>query len=220
MNTSRPLCILFAAVLLHLRLVPTAALLDPTTIAVVLDDVAAPPPPLNSGGFDDSDYIRSSCKTTLYPDTCYHSLNHYATAIQQDPGRLARVAVGVSLAKVKRMSALLSNLARDADYGAQPRAVAALHDCFSVLGDAVDQIRDSLSQMRKLGGTGESLRYQMNNVQTWMSAALTNEDTCTDGFEDVSDDEPFKSDVCDRAGKVKEVTSNALALVNSFANNI
>lgn len=118
------------------------------------------------------------------------------------------------------MSAFVSNLSREADYGAQPRAVAALHDCFSVFGDAVDQIRDSLSQMRTLGGSSESLRFQMSNVQTWMSAALSNEDTCTDGFEDVSDDEPLKLDVCNRAGKVKEVTSNALAFINSFANKI
>ncbi|KAK6778358.1 hypothetical protein RDI58_025076 [Solanum bulbocastanum] len=210
MKTSCTLCILFTTVLLHLSLIPSpsAALLDPTTVSSV--DIV----------LDDSDYIRSSCKTTLYPDTCYHSLNHYATAVQRDPGRLARVAIGVSLAKAKRMSAFVSNLSREADYGAQPRAVAALHDCFSVFGDAVDQIRDSLSQMRTLGGSSESLRFQMSNVQTWMSAALSNEDTCTDGFEDVSDDEPLKLDVCNRAGKVKEVTSNALAFINSFANKI
>ncbi|XP_004249077.1 pectinesterase inhibitor 7-like [Solanum lycopersicum] len=210
MKTSCTLCILITTVLLHLFLIPapSAALLDPTTVSSV--DIV----------LDDSDYIRSSCKTTLYPDTCYHSLNHYATAVQQDPGRLARVAIGVSLAKAKRMSAFVSNLSREADYGAQPRAVAALHDCFSVFGDAVDQIRDSLRQMRTLGGSSESLRFQMSNVQTWMSAALSNEDTCTDGFEDVSDDEPLKLDVCNRAGKVKEVTSNALAFINSFANKL
>ncbi|XP_009595722.1 21 kDa protein-like [Nicotiana tomentosiformis] len=225
MKTPRPFslfCILFAAVLLHLRLVPSFALLDPTafsSVAVVPD--AAAPQPLNPGFVSaDTNYIRSSCKTTMYPATCYHSLNHYATAVQQDSARLARVAVGVSLAKAKRTAAFFSNLSREAGYGAQPRVVAALHDCFSIFGDAVDQIRDSLSQMRRLGGSSESLRFQMSNVQTWMSAALTNEDTCTDGFEDVTDDEPMKLNVCDRVGKVKEVTSNALALVNSFANKI
>ena len=73
--------------------------------------------------------------------------------------------------------------------------------------------------MRTLGGSGESLRFQLSNVQTWMSAALTNEETCTDGFEDIPDNE-VKADVCGRAVKVKEVTSNALALVNGFANSI
>ncbi|KAL0296603.1 UNVERIFIED_CONTAM: Pectinesterase inhibitor 3 [Sesamum radiatum] len=114
------------------------------------------------------------------------------------------------------MTIYLANVSRQVDYSADHRAAVALHDCFTVFGDAVDQIRGSLKQMRKLTGTGEELRFQMSNVQTWMSAALTNEDTCVDGFQDVADG-PVKMDVCDRTVKVKEVTSNALALVNSYA---
>lgn len=60
-------------------------------------------------------------------------------------------------------------------------------------------------------------RFQMSNVQTWMSAALTDQETCTDGFEGVPDC-PLKSDVNEKSTCVKQVTSNALALVNSFAN--
>ncbi|KAL2545927.1 Plant invertase/pectin methylesterase inhibitor superfamily protein [Forsythia ovata] len=164
---------------------------------------------------DDTSYIRTSCGTTLYPELCYKSLAGYSNAVQQDPARLARVAVGVSLSRAKRMAAYVSNLSREADYGADHRAAAAIHDCFSLFGDAIDQMRDSLKQMRRLSGSGEALRFQMSNVQTWMSAALTNEDTCTDGFEDVPDG-PMKVDVCSRVVKTKEVTSNALALVNSF----
>ena len=72
--------------------------------------------------------------------------------------------------------------------------------------------------MRQLGATRlgvESFGFQMSNVQTWMSAALTDEDTCTDGFEDVANGS-LKSDVCDRVTKVHKITSNALALVNSY----
>ncbi|KAM7526500.1 hypothetical protein LguiA_016402 [Lonicera macranthoides] len=113
----------------------------------------------------------------------------------------------------------VSQLSRQAEYGASPRAASAIHDCFTVFGDAVDQIRGSLKQMRQLGAgssSGESLWFQVSNVQTYMSAALTNEDTCTDGLEDVESG-PLKADVYDRVVKVKEVTSNALALVNSYA---
>ncbi|KAK6157577.1 hypothetical protein DH2020_011825 [Rehmannia glutinosa] len=176
--------------------------------------IAAPSPaPSTTAGA--SDFIRTNCDTTLYPELCYHSLAGYANAVQQDPARLARVAVGVSLSRAQRMAMYVANLSRRADYGADPRAASALHDCFSVLGDAVDQIRGSVKQMRRLTGSGEEVRFQLSNVQTWMSAALTNEDTCVDGFEDVADG-AVKSDVCDRALKVKEVTSNALALVNGF----
>ncbi|CAI9278481.1 unnamed protein product [Lactuca saligna] len=168
---------------------------------------------------NDTDFIRTSCRTTLYPQICYTSLSGYSSAVQQDPGRLARVAIGVTLSKATHMARYVSNISRKADYAGIPRVAAAVHDCFSVFGDAVDEIRGSLRQMRRLNGSGESLRFQLSNVQTWMSAALTNEETCTDGFEDVPDG-GLKADVCGRAVKVKEVTSNALALVNGFANTI
>ncbi|KAJ7942916.1 21 kDa protein [Quillaja saponaria] len=168
-----------------------------------------------------NDFIRTSCGTTLYPDLCYNSLSRYSNAVQQNPAQLARIAIAVSLSKARHMTSYVSNLTRQADYRANSRATSALHDCFSNLGDAVDEIRGSLKQMRQLGAAGagaESFRFQMSNVQTWMSAALTDEETCTDGFEDVPEG-TVKVDVCDRVTKVKKLTSNALALVNSFAAN-
>ncbi|XP_020220210.1 pectinesterase inhibitor 7 [Cajanus cajan] len=168
----------------------------------------------------DADFIRTSCNTTLYPDVCYTSLSRYANAVQQNPAQLARVAIAVSLAKVHRAASHLSNLTRDADYAATARAALALRDCFSNLGDAADEIRGSLKQMRQIGAAGSggaSFLFQMSNVQTWMSAALTDEETCTEGFQDVADC-PVKTDVCDRVSSVKKLTSNALALVNSYAN--
>ncbi|KAF5757433.1 putative pectinesterase [Helianthus annuus] len=165
---------------------------------------------------NDKDFIRTSCKTTLYPQTCFTSLSGYS--VQQDPGRLARAAIGVTLFQASHMAKYVANITRHADYSCSPRAAAAVHDCYSVFRDAVDEIRGSLSEMRRLGGSHEGMRFHLSNVQTWMSAALTNVETCTDGFDDVADD--VKTDVCERAVKVKEVTSNALALINSFASSI
>ncbi|KAG9142278.1 hypothetical protein Leryth_007708 [Lithospermum erythrorhizon] len=77
-------------------------------------------------------------------------------------------------------------------------------------------MRDSLKQMQQLNGSGGSLRFQMSNVQTWLSAAMTNEDTCMDGLSDVPN-LVIKEDVMDRVNKAMHVTSNALALViNSY----
>ncbi|XP_062171293.1 21 kDa protein-like [Alnus glutinosa] len=188
------------------------------TLLFHLQPIPAVGEPEPNGTTNAIDFIRTSCGTTLYPDICYTSLSRYANAIQQNPARLAKVAMSVSLAKAKRMAAYVSNISRQADYGADPRASAALHDCFTNFGDAVDEIRGSLKQMRQLsGGAGaESFSFQMSNVQTWMSAALTDEDTCTDGFQDVSDGS-VKTDVCDRVARAKKFTSNALAFVNSYA---
>ncbi|XP_061349278.1 21 kDa protein-like [Gastrolobium bilobum] len=172
-----------------------------------------------TGSDGNTDFIRTSCNTTLYPKICYSSLSRHANAVQQNPGQLARVAIAVSLLKVQSTTSYLSNLTREA--GNSP-AVEAVHDCFSKLDDAVDQIRDSLEQMRQIGSSGagdgtSSFRFQMSNVLTWMSAALTNEGTCMDGFNDVSDG-LVKTDVSRRVTKVKKITSNALALANSYSN--
>lgn len=95
-------------------------------------------------------YIRSNCASTLYPEVCYSSLHRYAGAVRSHPDRLARVAISVSLSRARKMAAYVSRLSRQADYEADQRAAAALHDCFSNFGDAVDEIRGSLNQMRGL----------------------------------------------------------------------
>ncbi|KAJ9708481.1 hypothetical protein PVL29_000490 [Vitis rotundifolia] len=162
------------------------------------------------------DFIRRSCNATLYPELCYTSLSAYANSIQHSAAHLARVAVAISLSTACDMASYVAKLSRQADKGKAPLTAAALQDCFSTFDDAIDQIRGSLKQLRQLK-TGESFMFQTANVQTWMSAALTNEETCTDGFEDLPDG-AVKSEVCDRAGNVKKFTSNALALVNSYVN--
>ncbi|KAL6543839.1 hypothetical protein OROGR_010336 [Orobanche gracilis] len=184
------------------------------------NSLAPTPAPSATANAPAAEFIRTSCEATLYPELCYHSLSGYARAVQQDPARLALVAIGVSLSSATRVAVYLANLSSGAEYGgADPRAAAALRDCFVVFGDAVDQIRGSLSEMRQPRGTGDQLRFRISNVQTWMSAALTNEDTCTDGFDGVADG-PMKRDVCDRTVGVKEVTSNALALVNGYVGKV
>ncbi|KAL7589311.1 pectinesterase inhibitor 7 [Lactuca sativa] len=169
----------------------------------------------------DTEFIRQSCESTRYPDTCFTSLSNYSSAVQHDSGRLARVAIHVALSNATHMANYVSNISRDAaeQNNNTTREFAAISDCSSLFEDAVDEIKKSRTEMKRLGLTGESVKFQLSNVQTWMSAALTNEDTCTDGFQKV-DDGNMKADVCDRVAAVKKVTSNALALVNSYADKI
>ncbi|XP_047340456.1 pectinesterase inhibitor 7-like [Impatiens glandulifera] len=188
------------------------------------------------------DFIRSSCGETLYPDLCYTSFAGYAYTVQKDPALLARIAIGLSLFKARHLASNFSHAANDyASYSFSydnndhnkhnALIISALHDCVSVLGDAMDQIRGSLKQMRSLnmgGMSGESLRFGLSDVQTWMSAALTNEDTCAEGLEEVEISIRNGGGIinnnlealCYAATKVKHVTSNALALVNVYVNKI
>lgn len=58
----------------------------------------------------------------------------------------------------------------------------------------------------------------MSDIQTWVSAALTDENTCTDGFGGkYFTNGPLKTAVRERILNVAHMTSNALALINSYA---
>ncbi|CAA7043681.1 unnamed protein product [Microthlaspi erraticum] len=216
----------------------TTTLLHLTTFLFISRSTSAVhiPPPLNTTT-NDLDFIRTSCNATLYPQVCFTSLAGYASAVQASPARLAKLAIGVSLSQAKSTAAYLSKLSRSAAVttsstttkysDGHQTASAAIRDCVSNVEDAVDEMRGSLRQLRDINGgvaasrrSAETFRFQMSNVQTWMSAALTDEDTCTDGFESMDEAGGIiKSTVCDRVEEVKRLTSNALALVNTYANN-
>ncbi|CAM8876795.1 unnamed protein product [Rhodiola kirilowii] len=57
----------------------------------------------------------------------------------------------------------------------------------------------------------------MSNVQTWVSAALTDETTCVDAFAEPGMEGKVKAAIKRNIIRVAQVTSNALALVNRFA---
>ena len=62
----------------------------------------------------------------------------------------------------------------------------------------------------------QDFAWHMSNVQTWVSAAVTYENTCIDGFSGPLLEGRVKAAVKRRVFTVVQVTTNALALVNQF----
>ncbi|CAL9080620.1 unnamed protein product [Musa textilis] len=165
---------------------------------------------------DATQFIRARCGATRYPDLCFTSLSLYAADVHRSPVRLACLASNVTLAHLLSLCSHVSAL-RKAGAG---REAAALRDCADTLGDAADQVGRTTAELVRLQDPLErsEVAWRVSNAQTWMSAALTNEDTCSDGFQDVGGGgaSAIEADVRRRAEKVKQYTSNALALVNSL----
>lgn len=67
------------------------------------------------------------------------------------------------------------------------------------------------------GVVDQDFVWHMSNVQTWVSPALTDENTCLDGFGGRLMDDRVKAAIRRRIPHVAQITSNALALVNHFA---
>ncbi|KAI9192674.1 hypothetical protein LWI28_026432 [Acer negundo] len=155
------------------------------------------------------DLVHSSCLHANYPTICLRTLSSYKGPAKTHRD-LAQAAVKVSLSRARKVSKYLTQVSSSVNKGTNKRERVALSDCVEQLSDSVEELGKTLSELKHL--RGETFRWQMSNAETWASAALTNEDTCLDGFEDV--DGKVKSDVKKKITSVARVTSNALYMIN------
>ncbi|KAL6004891.1 hypothetical protein ACLOJK_005448 [Asimina triloba] len=162
-----------------------------------------------------TDFIRASCTATRYPALCVQSLSVYASNIRTSKKQLAETALSVSLARARSAAAFVSKLS--ASKGMPARDRAASKDCVENMGDSVDRLARSVREIGSMGRAGSAgFQWHASNVQTWVSAALTDESTCMDGFADSGTSRSLQAAVRGRIVNVAQVTSNALALVNRY----
>ncbi|PWA83483.1 pectinesterase inhibitor domain-containing protein [Artemisia annua] len=155
-------------------------------------------------------FIRTSCGLTTYPTLCFNSLSSKAGAIQTSPKLLAQTALSVSLDTTITTSSSMVKLSKV--HGMTPRQVAAMKDCMELLSDSVYQMKKSLKEMNQ--PSSKDFGLVMSDIQTWVSSALTDEDTCSEGF---ANDPKMKNVVRGKIVNVVHLTSNALGLINSYA---
>lgn len=161
-----------------------------------------------------TDFIRTCCSRTTYPDLCYSSLASHASTIGRSPRLLARTALNVTLAKAQTTSSVMVKLSRA--HGLKPREISAMADCVEELGDTVYELRRSIAEM-DAPPSSKKFELMISNVKTWVSAALTDENTCSDGFAGSVMNGSLKTVVRKQIESVAQLTSNALALVNYYA---
>ncbi|VFQ66513.1 unnamed protein product [Cuscuta campestris] len=162
---------------------------------------------------DQTDFVATLCNTTtvLYRKLCRESLSPYAAVVDKNTTVLAHVAVVISLKKANAVAAYVENVTTS----------TALKECSGHLRDALHEMRRSLRQMKRLAGGGGAAerkkkmatRELVSDVQTWMSAAETDQDNCLDGAR-------VNADVQGQVVALKMLTSNALAMVNAFAGKV
>jgi len=162
-----------------------------------------------------SNFIKASCSATTYPALCVQSLSLYASSINQSPRQLIQAALSVSLDKAQSTKTFVYKLTKFK--GIKPREKAAIKDCFEEIDDTLDKLVKSVKELKSMGSSkGQDYQWHISNVQTWISAALTDENTCVDGFAGKALDGRVKNSITARFVHVERVTSNALALINKF----
>ncbi|KAK8323717.1 hypothetical protein V6Z11_A12G255400, partial [Gossypium hirsutum] len=181
-------------------------------LATNLNSCSAATPIRHSGR--NTRFIRTSCRTTLQPSLCFVTFSRYATRIRGSPRLLATTALSLAFNTTRFATKSMITLSKR--HGLKRREAAALRVCVEELGDSIDELKDSIGKLSR-HGAGEHFRRQMSDIQTWVSAALTDDDTCMDGLSGKTINRKFRSRVRRRVVKVAYLTSISLAFVNRYA---
>ncbi|KAE8708240.1 putative pectinesterase/pectinesterase inhibitor 34 [Hibiscus syriacus] len=146
--------------------------------------------------------ISKTCSKTRFPTLCVNSLLEFPGSLTANEQDLVHISFNMTLqhfSKALYTTTSISNVQMD------PRVRSAYDDCLELLEDSVDSLSRSLSSVipSQEGGSTQ-------DVMTWLSAALTYHDTCTEGFEGVSG--TVRDQVTDKLKDLSELVSNCLSI--------
>ncbi|CAL5344136.1 unnamed protein product [Camellia sinensis] len=153
--------------------------------------------------------ISRTCDRTRYPTLCVNSLVDFPGATSAGERDLIHISVNATLRRFDKALYVVvsdfSNLAMDA------HVRSAYDDCLELLDDSVDQLTRALKSinMKRAGST--------QDVLTWLSAALTNQDTCTEGLGNVKG--YVKDGMQERLRDLSALVSNCLAIYSAAKGN-
>ncbi|KAL5698594.1 pectinesterase [Ranunculus cassubicifolius] len=149
--------------------------------------------------------IKMICNPTDYKTTCETSLkkamqNKKSTG---NPMELLQAAVNVIVDEVDKAfnSSIKGGKIDD------PKVKGAIEDCQELLGDAKEELGETLAQFN---GDFKKLSSKSPDMKNWLSAVMSYQQTCIDGFPEGD----LKKSLQKGMKNGKEMTSNALAIVS------
>ncbi|XP_077240853.1 putative pectinesterase/pectinesterase inhibitor 21 [Tasmannia lanceolata] len=154
--------------------------------------------------------IKQICQPTDYKQACVDSLSSASGGNTTDPKELVKLAFKVAVDKVKE-ALEQSQVLKDAEK--DPRASKALDNCKELMGYAIDDLKSSLNKFGEFNLN--KLQQLIDDLKIWLSASVTYQDTCVDGFDNTTG--PAGASMKKALIGASELTSNSLAIVNELS---
>ncbi|KAF5730146.1 pectinesterase 1 [Tripterygium wilfordii] len=148
--------------------------------------------------------IQIVCGVTQHPNSCFSSISSLNGHAKPDPESILKLSLQVSSNELGKLSSVLKSL-NDLHSG------GALRDCASQIDDALSRLNDSMSAMQVNPGEKGLTEEKIKDIQTWISAGITDQETCVDGLEEMGS--TVLDQVKAKMQKSTELLSNSLAIV-------
>ncbi|KAJ4794461.1 Pectinesterase [Rhynchospora pubera] len=158
--------------------------------------------PENSGAHRvPTEAIKRACGFTMYKDICMTSLMEFPGGMEAGPQELVHLSMNMTH---QRVSQALYDAMALAAFDMAPLSRSAYDSCMELLYDSHHHLAQSLA-------TSLSSSSSPDDVLTWLSAVVTNQDTCEEEI-DQSGDAYLKPQMMSYFNELAELLSNNLAI--------
>ncbi|XP_074577548.1 putative pectinesterase/pectinesterase inhibitor 28 [Curcuma longa] len=156
--------------------------------------------------------IQQFCQPTDNQHTCETTLSSVA-GNNTEPKDLVGLVFNITIDHIKQAfdhSSTIKEAAKD------PRTSEALENCRELLDYAIDDLRTSVDRLDDF--SMEKIDKFIDDLKVWISASITYQETCLDGFEDANTD--AAASMRKALNSSAQLTSNVLAIVTSFGDTL
>ncbi|KAL4271970.1 hypothetical protein GQ457_13G024570 [Hibiscus cannabinus] len=150
--------------------------------------------------------VKTICQPTDYQEACESSLAESNTT---DPKELIKAGIQATILEIQKV---VNNSGTIQDAVKDPMARQALEDCKELMGYSIDDLKKSFDQLGAFDAS--TLDAYVENLKIWMGGSITYQQTCLDGFVNVSTEAGEKMRKLLNTSQM--LTSNGLAMVSEI----
>lgn len=161
--------------------------------------------------------VKSACSTTFYPDLCYSTIANapqLSSKAISTPKDVITLSLNITKTAVEKNYFSVKRLSKRK--GLTNREKTALHDCLETIDDTLDEIKKAEDDLNEYPSYKKSLARHADDLKTLMSAAMTNQETCLDGFSYDKADKKIREALIEGQLHVEKMFSNALAMIKNM----
>ncbi|XXG84305.1 hypothetical protein AAC387_Pa10g1844 [Persea americana] len=150
---------------------------------------------------------KSICEETLYHDLCVSTLLSIPDITHKSIPQIISNTLNQTVQAVRLSSTNCFGIRKNLPK-LDPLQQQALADCLELFDDTIDQLHTCVSELINISSSSKNL----NDLKTLLSASITNQYTCLDGFSH-GDNEHVRKLIKDRLYHVTRLVSNSLVLL-------
>ncbi|KAK9231859.1 hypothetical protein WN943_022099 [Citrus x changshan-huyou] len=159
--------------------------------------------------------LKSSCSSTRYPDLCFSAIAAVPEASKKVTSQkdVIEMSLNITTTAVEHNYFGIQKLLKRTNL--TKREKVALHDCLETIDETLDELHKAVEDLEEYPNK-KSLSQHADDLKTLMSAAMTNQGTCLDGFSHDDANKHVRDALSDGQVHVEKMCSNALAMIKNM----